>query len=177
MRRQYYIFSDPHLGHKTMYECGYRQKGFEEIILKNISDIHKDERTVFICLGDFTFYKYGYWSERYFELTKDCKNYFVKGNHDSKTTGWYLDSGWDWVGESMEMKIYGYNLLLTHKPQEYMREDIDYNIHGHLHEKVHRGGENDILTNKHILVSMELDNYRIDTLQRTVQVKGENITK
>ena len=77
----------------------------------------------------------------------------------------------------MEMHIYGYNILLTHKPQTDIRNDIDYNIHGHLHENTHHQKEyfrdgNDILTNKHILISMELDNYRIDTLQRTIQVKG-----
>ena len=93
MRRQYYVFADPHLGHQTMYECGYRKKGFEKVILKNIKNINKNKKTVFICFGDFAFYKHRYWSERYFELTKGCKNWLVKGNHDRKTTGWYLDSG------------------------------------------------------------------------------------
>ena len=177
--RDYYIFTDPHFGHDVMYRCGYREKGFEKIILDNIEKLPKNRNTVFICLGDFSFYKHKYWNEEYFKRTKGCLNWLVKGNHDKqKSDSWWLDRGWDFVGQSITLKKHKIDkIILTHKPVEVMAHE-SINIHGHLHEGTHHANETkEFLTNRHILISMELDHYKIRTLHEIVNAYKKRDTE
>lgn len=158
---QYWVISDPHLGHHMLVNKGHRPERYETSIIKNVASIVTPD-DVMICLGDVAFYQELRWHE---VLTSSCKGkkWLVKGNHDKKSNTWYLDRGWDFVGDQIVLRQYGLNILLSHIPVHIDdREDVDVNVHGHLHDNQHRS-ECEI-TDRHRLVYME-HHYQPKTLR------------
>lgn len=146
-----YIISDTHFNHKNIIQLAGRPENFESIIKDNLLVV----KDILIHLGDISFgsdKEYSNW----FKNTLSCRTFLIKGNHDKKSTEWYLENGWDWVGERMDITYKGKKLCFTHEPIEY---NGDYNIHGHLHEKEGIGGN-------HILISLEKNNYKPYLLEK-----------
>lgn len=144
----FWIISDTHFGHDMLYKEGFRPEGFETTILRNLRNNIKPE-DVLIHLGDVCFYREEYWHECLLDIK--CKKWLVRGNHDKKTTTWYLSHGWDFVANEIVLAAFGENILFSHKPIKEFPYDV--NIHGHLHEGNHHPEFE--LTTKHILISME----------------------
>ena len=162
----YWIIADTHFGHDRMFKNGYRPEGFERQIINNLHNMVKSD-DVTIHLGDVCFYKEEYWNELFLVNTKG-KRWLIRGNHDKKTATWYLTHGWDAVCDSMSIKLYGKNLLFTHRPV-IVAPHFDFNIHGHLHTSDRYP---EILTeDKNILVSMEEMQYKPQNLRSLVERK------
>lgn len=135
---KYWCVSDTHFGHDMLVKNDHRKKGFEEDILidilKNIS-----AGDIVIHLGDVSFYDHGGWNIRFTEMCWQigCKCWLVLGNHDKKTNTWYLNHGWDFVGMSMQLRLFGLDLVFTHEPiiVDYsIKMPFSFNIHGHIHD-------------------------------------------
>ena len=153
-KTKYWVSADLHLGHDKMIEIAGRPNNFEHTIIDAHRDLIRHE-DIFICLGDVCIGDDLLWNcSLLFEL--DCKKWLIRGNHDRKTDSWYLDHGWDFVAESVLLNRYGFRILLSHKPEPYVDNNFDINVHGHLHGDSHRHGEFDsIVSDRHRLIAME----------------------
>lgn len=166
-----WIISDPHFGHDAYVQEGLRPAGFDEKIIAKIG-LYLNPEDVLICLGDLCWKDDVLWHERLKYIP--CKRWLCLGNHDKKSVSWYMDHGWDWVGESFRLEMFGKKLLFSHYP---MKDDgwFDMNFHGHFHnfgmEKVKEVEPelHALITPKHYLVSMEEFNYEPVKLQRLVE--------
>lgn len=148
------LLADTHFGHNRLIELGYRPHDFEDRLQKSIAEIGPN--IPIIHLGDVAFYDEEKWHYRIMELRPYNKKWLTLGNHDKKTLSWYLKQGWDFVGHSISLNIFGYKILFSHEPLPL--NGHDFNVHGHLHDSDHRLPEvQDILTDKHLLVKMEHD--------------------
>ncbi len=148
----YFIISDTHFGHQRMVDLGYREDGFEHEIFRQLSFYLKPDDVLIhmgdVCIGHDALYNT--------MVTTFCKSWLIKGNHDNKTYSWYLSHGWDVVADSLEICLFGKNIVFSHIPVKVRAGRI--NIHGHLHSTTesHRlEGVKDILTCQHHLVSIE----------------------
>lgn len=133
-----YGISDTHFGHDKLVTMGDgRPTDFGECMLLATSRLSGD---VLIHCGDFCI---GNDEKHHIEFMEAAKGFkkkiLVKGNHDSKSYSWYLDHGWDFVCEKMELKLFGKNILFTHVPV-FVNKDYAHNVHGHLHGKADRHG-------------------------------------
>lgn len=164
---KYWILPDPHFGHDKLIEVAGRPEDFESKILHAISFCVK-ANDVLICNGDLCFgYDKG-WHEAIIRRSGGCKRWLIRGNHDHQTDTWYLNHGWDFVGESATINRYGFKILITHKPQQWYPGLFDINVHGHLHGDKHRHTEFDsIVSDRHRLVAME-HQYRPFDLREVV---------
>jgi calcineurin-like phosphoesterase family protein len=138
----FWVLADPHLGHRRIQEpeLGGRPEGFEEIILKNLTDTVVD-CDVLICLGDVCFYKEEYWHDRLMtSVPTYVKKWLIRGNHDKKTVTWYLEHGWDCVTDQMLLFMFGQRILLSHIPAA-ESHSFDVNVHGHYHHPRHHEPE------------------------------------
>jgi calcineurin-like phosphoesterase family protein len=157
-----WVIADTHFEHERMAEhCG-RPEGYEWKILKAIGrTVRYDD--ILVNLGDFCWHRDAYWHEQYMLYAK-CLNWLTIGNHDGKTTNWYLNHGWAWAGESRLVQFFGKRILFSHMPMP--DGDYDWNVHGHFHNTDHHTQmehEPEIvarLTPKHILVALEHTDYR-----------------
>lgn len=147
--------SDTHMGHKLMHDLGVRPPDYEYRVLKGLNVLEPDD--VFIHFGDICIGNDKCWNEIFGGLP--CKKWLIKGNHDRKSYGWYLNY-WDVVCDSMIIVRHGMRVLLSHKPQ--YGDHFDYNIHGH----IHHGGHEHVEDERHILIELEtnLNLRNIDSL-------------
>lgn len=156
---KYYIISDTHFGHKKIIEYG-RPENYEALLWRELKIVQKDD--ILICLGDVCFGNDAEIHEKINTLI-DGKKILVKGNHDNKSTKWYMDHGWNFVCDGFRLKYCGKKLYFSHKPIHY-NDFYDMNIHGHFHtiERPDRLLEfKDYYDfNYHKLVSMEYSNYK-----------------
>ena len=163
----YWIITDTHFGHDLMVEYCERPLKFENKIIANITKVVK-ESDLLIHLGDICYGKDEHWHN---ELKKiSCKKWLVKGNHDSKSVAWYLSHGWDFVCNSFTLNIFGGEILFSHYPLK----DTGYflNIHGHFHNTDFRTHEPELaalLTEKHVLLALEYNNYTPYSLKKIVE--------
>lgn len=127
---RYFVISDTHFGHTKMQEkCG-RPDGFEDAILKNLATL-TTPTDIMIHLGDIAWGKHEYWMGKFMEFCRGTK-WLVKGNHDSHTNSWYHDHGWHFVGDAIQLDVFGERLLFTHRPIAAPKGMV--NVHGHLHK-------------------------------------------
>lgn len=173
----FWITTDTHLGHRKMEEYCNRPSDFEFRIQKGFKVL--TESDVLIHLGDVCIGEDAKWHEMMIRYLP-CKKWLVRGNHDKKTNSWYLEHGWDFVGEEIRMKYYNRIIIaFSHYPIKY-NNDFDINIHGHFHNHLHRllehrwvvEGEEErnrdtlsILTDKHKLIALENTNYQLTNLE------------
>lgn len=170
------IIADMHLGHEELAEDKFRPRGFSEKILSNLGRIINPS-DLLINLGDICINSDETWHERIGYI--DCKRWLILGNHDKKTWSWYMNHGWDWVGDSCSVEMFGKKILFSHIPVK-ENGQFDINIHGHFHnfglEKV-REKEPEvhaILTPKHHLVCLEDLNFEPVKLERIIKMyQGE----
>jgi len=175
-----YIITDTHLGGIKHIE---RLAGFSEKIIKNLKNVLNDN-TVLIHLGDVSFGDDEDWTTQITSLPG--KKWLILGNHDKRTLSWYIEKGWDFVGESMSLKMFGKNILFSHIPMitdaffmdpngHFLRYNYDINIHGHFHNfGADRVKEMEpeiykILNKKHYLVCLEDLNYQPIKLKRIIE--------
>jgi calcineurin-like phosphoesterase family protein len=145
-------------------DYGGRPIGFEETILRKTKNIVMPG-DVLIHLGDIALYRDEYWNK---QLRAACagKMWLIRGNHDKKTVTWYLEMGWDFVGDEILLHMYGKRVLFTHRPAP-DGDHYDLNIHGHLHANKHHAPGGD----KHRLVYMEHE-YSPVSVRSIVEKKG-----
>lgn len=147
----YWLLTDTHFNHteKMIRDCG-RPIDYEARLLRTASQIPADD--VLIHLGDVAMGKESEWNEAFLKACRAKRKILIRGNHDAKSDSWYLEKGWDFVSEGIQMRKWGKRILLTHIPQ---KDDgsFDVNVHGHLHNRTHRIIDN--LSPKCRLLSME----------------------
>ena len=167
---KYWVIADLHLGHKKCEEFCNRPIAFEDKILHNLArTCRKDD--VIIVLGDVCIGHDAYWHGLFCAYCASRK-WLVRGNHDSKSYSWYLTHGWDMACESLELMMFGRDILLSHKPIA----DCGYNvnIHGHFHNSDHRRHEPDLVAvknDKQVLVMCEHDYMPYDLQKLCERIK------
>lgn len=164
-----WVITDTHLGHDRMIELCGRPPHHTGLILDNLSKtlvpgdilIHLGD----ICIGgDEAFHR-----ELAFYIPKNVFRILIKGNHDSKSTNWYLNHGWNLVSDKLDFSYNGKRILFSHMPERKQRTGglVDINIHGHFHNNVHRM-EGEIKSfydsNFHKLLAIEDTDYKPVTL-------------
>ena len=98
----------------------------------------------------------------------------IVGNHD-KSAERMMEFGFDFACEEMVIAYFGQRLLLTHKPRPYLPSNIDFVLHGHIHNHSddhlrqfeHKG---EIVPNRrfNINLSVEVINYEPQSLRAVV---------
>ncbi len=165
-----WIVSDTHFGHEMLVSIG-RPAEFEKKIIKNLTQQVKPGDTL-IHLGDFCIGKDEMHHEWYMNLLPGVRHILVRGNHDGKSNKWYLERGWSFVCESFVDTYFGKRIYFSHVP--ILRSDIVYgaqeqiqaNIHGHLHGNGHREGGGD--ERFHYDAAPELHDYMPVSLKNIV---------
>ena len=148
-----HIISDTHFSHKNIKEYCNRPNDWEEQIVNNLMALDTD---LLIHLGDVSLgndaayhFSFGFLS---------CKCWLILGNHDSKSTTWYMNHGWDFVARNFTMYLYGIRILFSHRPypfppmktvtrelardvnhaeitKDIQRSNFDINLCGHVHTR------------------------------------------
>lgn len=181
---KFWLITDTHFGHNKMMEYCSRPEGFELKIIFELNK-HVQEDDVLIHLGDVCIGNDEIWGATIAAIPG--KHWLIKGNHDKKSNSWYLNHGWDFVGNAISLRLFGKNILLSHEPKK-VDEKIDFNIHGHFHNHLPRLMEKkwvvpdeetrnkdvlNILTRKHLLLSIENTNYLPVNLEHFITLEGE----
>jgi len=160
----FWITTDTHIGHENIKKLTNRPENCDELIIKGLRVLAHDD--ILIHLGDVAFHDAG---ERKYLGNIPCKKWLVLGNHD-KSISFHLGLGWDWVGESMELRRFGELIKFSHKPTPIGEETIQF--HGHFHNnpmQYWEGELKDILTSKHQLLIIENMGYKPATLKSLVR--------
>ena len=144
-----WVTSDLHFNHQKLIDNGIRPSDYEKRLIKNWNNQVKDGDIV-IILGDIS------WNSDYskLELLKGRK-VLVRGNHDYKSCESFMKY-FDFACDSFTLDYKGINVVFTHKPLKYVKEDV--NIHGHLHNRVSKR------VKKHYLISLENMGYNVFSL-------------
>lgn len=159
------IFSDPHLFHRKMIQWG-RPEDYEERIKKNLKD-YLGKNDVVICLGDICMSNDVDANNEFMKLFITNQSMLVRGNHDRKSLTFY-HKYWNNVVDEFVLEYHGKRILFSHEPKP-KRDDIDINIHGHLHTLSRKTSEGIDRTEAlgfnydksyHYLISMEDNNYK-----------------
>jgi len=166
-----WLTTDTHFGHSKMVEYCGRPENFSDRILENFKVIK--EHDILLHLGDFCIGNELMWHLQFKAATRGIRRWLVRGNHDRKSNSWYLERGWDWVGESMELKMFNHNILFTHRPNPdplYITKHglLNINIHGHLHNSGHRDDEVPLVPFYHKLLALEGTNYQPVLLEKFI---------
>jgi calcineurin-like phosphoesterase family protein len=151
-----WLTTDTHLSHARMIEFG-RPPDYEDRILKNFSVVKEDD--LLIHLGDICIGRDEYNHKRFFDVVK-CKSWLIKGNHDKKSFTWYMNHGWSFVGEQISLRFGGRDILISHRPVDMKDSLFEINIHGHLHDNIHRIEEHSFFGPKNHLLALERTNYQ-----------------
>lgn len=126
------ILTDTHFGHDGIIVHCSRPEDHEKRIIKGISNF-PTQKYVLIHLGDVAWSSYKDWHELICRMWEG-KKWLVLGNHDKNSLNWYLDRGWDFVGNKIELEAYGKNIIFTHQKVETI-DPGSINIHGHSHNR------------------------------------------
>ena len=149
-----FLISDTHFKDQFLERNELRPKGVTEKIIKNWNQfVNPDD--VIIHLGDIVIGN----SKDYTAIIPrlNGRKILVVGNHDKKGISWYMKNGFDFVCNAFSWQYTGKSILFTHEPSSSL-EIYDLNIHGHLHLGIHRTEYK--LTDKHLLFSLETENYQ-----------------
>ncbi len=172
-----FIISDTHFGHTELVNKGFRPKGYGEKICANLSLLRLDAGDIVYHLGDVAVAENSAAEAAanvMFTHMSAAKMVLIRGNHDSRSTGWYLDKGWSAVLDAAVLSVYGMNIYLSHEPVEFMPR-FNVNIHGHLHDNGHREEEFPFLdTHFNLLYSCEKFHYQPVQLKTMLKGFAEN---
>lgn len=169
-RMKTYLVSDTHFNHTKLVEYSGRPENFDELIWKGLKELPKD--CLLIHLGDICI---GGDEEVHMKWKKLLfKKILVKGNHDGHSNKWYLERGWDFISKEFIDSYFGKRILFSHKPVKYTGQ-YDFNIHGHFHNNNHRIDDEEFRgildSNKQLLISLELQNYKPVNLEEFLYEK------
>lgn len=129
-----WIISDTHLKHAKVATYCQRPPNFTELIDTNVKRIVQPN-DILIHVGDVGIDK-AEGEEGFMKIVRTWpgKKWLVRGNHDQKAPGWYVEHGFDWCGDAMIFR----GAWITHKPwMKELPEGCHVNIHGHLHNIWH----------------------------------------
>lgn len=158
----YWIASDTHFLHQNIIAFCGRPDDHNERMREALMRLTPD--SVLIHLGDVCMGRDEEVHQRFIMPLK-CRKILVRGNHDSKSTSWYLSHGWDMVCERLEVRQNGKKVIMTHVPlPDSEIGEGELNLHGHWHNRVFRAaefmeqhGSYDVL--RHSRFAMELTGY------------------
>lgn len=164
----YWLISDTHFNHEKLSEWGGRTGDWQKLLWDGIFKIPAGDTLIHlgdICIGDDDAIN------RLLTGMRNRKHILVLGNHDKKSKSWYLEHGWDFVCDGIEMIYMGHYLHLTHRPVRPQGNNT-FNIHGHTHGNMHRSEEYIDFYSKeyHIDISPELVGFkpiRLDVLLKS----------
>lgn len=159
---KYHLITDTHFSHARILEI--RPANYEEQIIRSLQEIPTED--VLIHLGDICIGNDIEVHEKIISPLR-CRKILVKGNHDNKSHTWYMNHGWDFACDKIEMKYGGENLVFTHIPV-HPHEFDGLNIHGHYHDLTHRDFP-EWYTDDHKLVSLERQGYHTHSLLKFIQ--------
>ncbi len=126
-RTRRWIISDTHMGHEALRAHTRRPENVDSLIIKACKRLIGPDDLV-IHVGDvaFNFFDVKSW------LSEMPGNWvLVRGNHDSHTLSWYMDNGFVFACDALEMS----GIYFTHKPVAVLPQSCKYNVHGHLHNR------------------------------------------
>lgn len=164
-----WLITDTHFGHDKMIEYCGRPKDFENLIFNNLDNISADD--ILIHLGDFCIGNDEHWHSIFDDITRECRKWLLRGNHDRKSNSWYMSHGWDWVGEKMSDIMFGKKIMYSHIPVVW-DGFYEVNIHGHFHNSDHRLFK--IKNGYQKLLALEYTNYKpvlLETFLKTKHLK------
>ena len=139
-KRNIYLVTDTHFGHEKLSDVFHvRPVGFTDTILKNLKLYVHPYDTV-IHLGDFCIRRDAEWMEQFMQAVSGANTILIRGNHDKKSDGWYMEHGFGFVCSALELRMQGKVVRLAHKPEEKVF-GVDFQIHGHTHGKARRDDE------------------------------------
>lgn len=157
--------SDTHFGHEKLTQWG-RPVDFGERLLASIAMNHGD---LLIHCGDFCIGNDEENIKVFMDKAKTFKRkILVRGNHDGKPDGWYMERGFDFVCNTFTAKYFGKRYIFSHAPLD-KTPAFDRNIHGHLHGNSHRAAEFEgkVYDHEwHYDLAPELHDYKIISLER-----------
>lgn len=155
-----WVISDLHFNHAKLIENKIRPANYEKKIIRSWNRQAKDD-DIIIILGDLS------WTSDLSFLEKlKGRKILVRGNHDYKTCETYMKY-FDFACDKFSMQYRGKNIVFSHCPLKEFDEDI--NIHGHLHNSHNKRFKEFNLTYRHYLVSLELQGYRLFSLNEILK--------
>jgi calcineurin-like phosphoesterase family protein len=146
-----WILTDTHWNHEAMITRGWRPANYQERSLANIRRLVAPEDKV-LHLGDVIFARSAELQAILLSLPGIWE--LVKGNHDHRRDQWYRDMGFAAVNDAA---VIG-DVYLTHEPAGCLLRDTRLNVHGHLHDDLHRVEEG-YPEPWHRLLALELTDY------------------
>ena len=165
---KYYLTTDTHFHHEKIKDYCQRPDDFEQKIVSGWNFLNKQH--ILIHLGDICVGRETEAHEKYI-LPLKCKKILVRGNHDRKSSTWYMEHGWDWVCNSMTLERQNKKILFSHDPKVWDGY-WDVNFHGHFHNANHRRWEaelkNDLLKGQRLL-ALEYNNYQLWDLDKELE--------
>lgn len=169
----YYIITDTHFNHQNLVDWTERPANFEKQILSGLKEL--PHNSTLIHLGDVCIGNDEAVHQRLTEI-RDMLNLnlvLVRGNHDKKSGHWYIDHGWNFVCDSLQVNYMGEHILFSHRPKQKNNSGHTINVHGHTHGNNHREDEHIAWYNPkyNIDVCPELVGYkplRLDSLIKSV---------
>jgi calcineurin-like phosphoesterase family protein len=159
-----YIISDTHFGHMNIIGFCDRPRNHEEIMIRNWENIVQDDDTV-LHLGDVAWADIDYWCDVLESLPGRKK--LIPGNHDhTRTIKKFRKIGIE-ILEPFVQEFDGLKFLFSHYPDQYIEEEWDINIHGHIHNNpLHGAFSPQVQPDKiYFNASVEVMNYRPVKLQ------------
>ena len=150
-----YLVSDTNFNHEKMVvDWKLRPTDYEEKIHKELKTL--TSKDMLIHLGDICIGKDTEMHKKYIAPIPS-KKILVKGNHDNKSTNWYLNNGWDFACERFINTYYGTKFIFNHRPLELTGDPETYVIHAHSH---HLG-----INYRNLRpISLEENNYKLTKL-------------
>src|ERR1043166_4710908 len=124
-----WLITDTHFDHDNIGVYCDRPKGWMDRIIRNWKQIVKPDDVV-LHLGDVLV------GNRH--SMRDLMNglpghkLLIRGNHDDKSSMWYIRNGFAFACDGMAYK----GVTWTHRPSYTLMPDTDINIHGHVHNTV-----------------------------------------
>lgn len=181
-----WITSDTHFGHENIIK--YCNRPYPNVGAMNEDLVRRWNNRV--APGDLVYHlgDVGYMKGSQKVLTEDNamnqlirrlngKKILILGNHD-KSAERMMEFGFDFACEEMVIGHYGRQLLLVHRPQLTQRSDIDFTLHGHIHNSTpeerepHKAkGELVYIPTFNINLSVEVTNYEPQSLNAVVKKK------
>lgn len=168
----YWLVSDTHFNHTKLEQWGGRSGDWQEKLWKGLVSIPWED--TLIHLGDVSIGNDEAINRRLISTPARIK-ILVLGNHDNRSKEWYMNMGWSFVCDGIELLYMGHYLWLSHRPQPPMGH-FTQNIHGHTHGNLHRAEEYAAYydTEYHKDISPEIVGFsplRLDTLVKSFKVR------
>lgn len=131
-----WVISDEHHQHVKCVELTGRPYDYSGIIKSNIAKLVMPG-DILINLGDFVMGN----RDNINEFMKDrgyFKNWLTPGNHDTRDPQFYIDAGFDFVGEHFIYNVgtakKPLHIVFSHKPVVPLPDGVRGCMHGHFHK-------------------------------------------